>query len=228
MKRFATLCLLSLTSLSSFSQKKQDYNIAFKSDVLIDGKSVEWNDLTNVDDAGKWSYKVAHDKTNLYVAIRIQDSMMQNAVATEGIMVKFPAADKKKKDRVFVYPYLDKEVKRALRQAAIEDPIALVKSNNTDLIHRSRGFVVLGFPTILEGLLSLQNNYGLKAVIGTDDEGMFYEAVIPKDLLAIAADNLAIELQINDFAAMAAQKKNKQKHPKTTTVLRLQGRLVQE
>lgn len=228
MKRFVALCLLSLTCSYSFSQKKQDYSIAYKNDVTIDGKHLEWNDLANVDDAGKWYYKVAHDKTNLYVAIRIQDSMMQNAVATEGIMVKFPAESKKTKDRIFVYPYLDKEVKRALRQAAIEDPIAVVKSSNIDLVHRSRGFVVLGFPTIIEGLLSLQSNYGLKAMIGTDDDGMYYEAVIPKDLLAIRDDVVALELQINDFAAMSVGKKRKDKHLKTTTVLRLQGRLIQE
>ena len=226
MKRYAILFLLLSTCLSSFAQKKPDYAIAYKSGVIVDGRLAEWSDLTNVDEKGAWYYQLVHDDTNLYIAVRIQDATLQGRVAKEGILIQFLAGNKKKKDSSFSYPYLDNEVRRALNQAFLEDPLAAVKINNLDLIQRSRGIKVAGFPLVVDGLLAEHNTYGLRAVIRIDEQTMSYEATIPKRLLPLHANELGLVLQINE--APAVGKKNKDKQASTVAAVRLHGRLIAE
>ena len=224
MKRYAILFLLLSTCFSAFTQKKQDYAIAYKNDVIVDGRLEEWSDLTNVDEKGAWYYQLLHDDTNLYIAVRIQDATLQGRVAKDGVLIQFLTGNKKKKDSSFSYPYLDNEVRRALNQAFLEDPLAAAKINNLALIQRSRGIKVDGFPQLVDGLLAEQNNYGLRVVIGVDDQAMYYEAAIPKRLLNINVDELAVGLQINGATAIGQGKKNKQSAG--ATAVRLQARLI--
>src|SRR5690606_10220612 len=66
-----------------------------------------------------------------------------------------------------------------------------------EILATARGYYVLGFSKVVDGLLSLQNNYGVRAVVTLDSSSLSYEAVIPLDLIAFKSDNIAVKLAVN-------------------------------
>lgn len=194
MKRNILGILLLFLGLCGFAQKKEAVDFHVNKNIIVDGDLSEWTTWTDVAKEGKWCYQIAHDAQYIFVAVRTQDQMLQNLVARNGVILNFMADHKKKKDRIFVYPFPDKEVKRAMLQEDF-DP---TKDYKSDLINRTRGYYVSGFPTIIDGLLSLQNNYGLKAEARIQDSVLCYEAVIPKSLVTIVDHKIVVKLSIND------------------------------
>lgn len=178
----------------SFGQKKQKITIQSLSDIKIDADLREWGVLDNVADEGLWFYQLAQDVSNIYIAVRVEDGMLQNLVARNGILFSLSATRKNREDIQFLFPYPDNEVKRAM-MSEDRDP---GRDDKTTLINRSRGYFVKGFPTVPPGLLSLQNSYGLHATARMDNEVLYYEAVIPKALLDYTKPVATLKLAIND------------------------------
>ncbi|SMG46405.1 hypothetical protein SAMN05660862_3300 [Sphingobacterium psychroaquaticum] len=194
MKRNILGIVLLFLGLCGFAQKKEAVDFHVNKSIIVDGDLSEWATWADVGNQGKWFYQIAHDAQNIFVAVRVKDPTLQNLVARNGVILNFMADHKKKKDRIFVYPFPDREVKRAMLQVDF-DP---AKDYKSDLISRTRGYYVSGFPTIIDGLLSLQNNYGLKAEARIQDSVLCYEAIIPKSLVTIVDHKMVLKISIND------------------------------
>lgn len=217
MKRLITALFILLASVS-FAQKKQTIHVERGSAFTINADEPIWEELTDVANEGRWFYKLAQDADHLYIAIRISDELLQNYAVRDGINIQFMADHKKQKDRVFVYPYPDKEVKRSLQQAGFDPE----KDYKSDLIGRSRGYYVTGFPSIVDGLLSFQNNYGLYAEARMLNKQFYYTARIAKSLIPIGADGFGIKLRINDNLSALLQAANKRGAGSQTVIQGLQ------
>lgn len=178
----------------SFGQKKQKIAIPVLSDVKIDADLGEWEALNDVAEEGLWFYQLAQDATNLYLAVRVEDVFLQNLAVKNGILFSVLANKKNKNDIQFLFPYPDNEVKRAIMTEDHDSDV----DYKTALIARSRGYFVAGFPTVPNGLLSLQNSYGLHATARVDDGILYYEAVVPKSLLDYTEPVATLKLAIND------------------------------
>lgn len=206
MKRLLTVLVLLLSGYFSSAQKKQPIRVESGVGLDLTNLSKGWDALDNVAGEGKWFYKISHDESNLYVAVLIADDMLQNYASRDGVSLQFLPEAKKEKVRTFVYPYVDREVKRAVQQADFDPE----KDYKSDFIARTRGYYVSGFPRIVDGLLSFQNSYGIQAQAKMENKQFYYVACISKALIPIVSDGFTVKLVINDnFSALltAANKK---------------------
>jgi hypothetical protein len=205
MKAFLLGILLIVGMSQSFAQKKQKITIPSLSDIKVDADLGEWDTLHNVADEGFWFYQLAQDASNLYVAVRIENPMIQHLAARNGVLLTVQSNKKNRDDIQFLFPYPDSEVKRAMINEEHDSDGAY----KTALINRSRGYFVYGFPTVPNGLLSLQNGYGLQATARIDDGKLYYEAVVPKSLLDYTTPVAILKLTIHDgFTPLVAPKRN--------------------
>lgn len=189
----------------SFGQKKQKITVQALSDVRVDADLKEWDALNEVAEEGLWFYQLAQDASNLYVAVRVEDAFLQNLATRNGILFSVLADKKKKDDIQFLFPYPDSEVKRAM----ITEDHDSDEDYKTTLIARSRGYFVSGFPQVPNGLLSLDNNYGLHAAARMDDGILYYEAVVPKSVLDYTTPVARVKLAINDGVTTLASSNQK-------------------
>ncbi|PRD50678.1 hypothetical protein [Sphingobacterium gobiense] len=205
MKALLLLSVLLIIGMSpSFAQKKQTITVPSLSNIKIDADLGEWDTLYNVADEGFWFYQLAQDAANLYIAIRVENPMIQHLAARNGILLTVQSNKKNRDDIQFLFPYPDSEVKRAMMNESHDSDAAY----KTALIDRSRGYFVYGFPTVPNGLLSLKNGYGLEAIARMDDGKLYYEAVIPKPLLDYTTPVATLKLTIYDgFTPLISSKK---------------------
>lgn len=202
------LCYLDLSA-----QRRQKIVIAQQSPVKIDGDLSDWTNLLDVSDQGFWSYEIAQDDTALYIAIHILDLSLQNMAVRNGIVFKLDSQQKGKSRIQFVYPYLDAEVKRTL--ANKKD--SLGRDDKNELIRRSRGYAVRGFSDMPDGILSLQNAYGLHAAMIAEDDGLQYEAVVPKSILRHRGVPVLIGLGVETIDQSGSMRSNAQKDAASST-----------
>lgn len=196
--------LFIMATIPSLAQKKQKIVIQSLSDVAIDADLAEWDTLNNVAEEGSWFYQLAQDASNLYVAIRVENPMIQHLAARNGILLTVQSNKKNKDDIQFLFPYPDNEVKRAMRSEEHSADLDV----KTAFISRSRGYLVYGFPTVPNGLLALENGYGIQAIARMDSEKLFYEAVVPKSLLDYIAPVATLKLGVYDgFTPLISTKK---------------------
>jgi len=198
-----TCMVFSLLAVQGLAQKKQPFVFADLERVQLDAVHTEWDTLYAADGEGLWHYNVGQDAENLYIAVRVDDPMLQNLAARNGILVGFPATGggkkKKKKDVLMLYPFPDRETKRAIQNEDFDPE----KDYRAELIERSRGYLVDGFPTVIDGLLSLQNQYGIAAIARAAKDSLLYEAAVPKRLLAAGDGKLTVRIAVNSLLALA-------------------------
>lgn len=164
--------------------------------VNVDAELDEWTELLtpvgNEEDTA-WFYAVAFDTENLYIAMQIKDKILQQEAVRGGFLVNINTKNKKQDGSLLLFPVPDREL---VKEFTNEN-----KNQNKDaraaLIDFARGYQIKGFDRLLDGLLSLENTYGLKAKvkIGDDDE-LNYEAKIPLSTLALSNSNQAIAIRV--------------------------------
>ncbi|MCL7988361.1 hypothetical protein M8998_10465 [Sphingobacterium sp. lm-10] len=163
--------------------------------VNVDGHLEEWNiHLNPVGDVEPlWSYAIAYDKENLFVAVKVMDPALQLEAAAHGISVMINPYGKKKEGMQLLFPIPDAETIRSMLETG-DFSSAHVRPS---LIARSRGYKVKGFPRIVDGLLSLNNAYGLQAIAKIDSaDHLVYESVIPIAQLGLREVNKPIAVQV--------------------------------
>lgn len=201
MIRFRILMALLMVSVccTVLAQKRQDKpRFLHLPAVEVDGKHDEWPQLKEVTADTIWAYAVAYDDAHLYVAVRVVHPMLQVEAARNGILVNVNTEGKKREGVQLLFPIPDRETLRAMRN----DPSLQPEKIREELIARSRGYQVKGFPIIVDGLLSFENLYGVhaKARISEDDH-LLYEAVIPFEQLRFEpgrATPIAVQVLINN------------------------------
>ena len=83
---------------------------------------------------------------------------------------------------------------------------AMIKAAHERTIAAAKEIKVFGFKDIADSLISIYNEYGIKAAIGYDDKGNFtYELAIPLNALSLSVDNakeFAYNVKVNGLQLM--------------------------
>lgn len=199
MKRFVASAILILLVGCVVAQKKTSAP-SFIQNIHIeaDGQLSDWptSALQEIDPTNPiWSYAMGYDHENLYVAVSISNPELQLEAAVHGISVMINADGKKKDGMQLLFPVPDAETIRALTEEK-ELSSAYVRD---ELLKRTRGFGVKGFPRIVNGLLSLNNNYGIRAIVKMNEQDqLIYESVIPLKHLETKDKPVAIQVGIQN------------------------------
>lgn len=191
--------IFSLLFLTGYGQKqKKDFSFSdVAASVSIDGVLDEWNALNPIGEDSIWMFSASRDDENMYFAVVVRNELLRMEAARNGILIDINTQGKKKEGMSLTFPIPDSETIRAMRSEENLTTSALP----SELIKRSRGYLVKGFPTIVDGLLSFKNTYGIAATAKiADDQTLVYEAVIPLALLDLRgkSSKVAIKVAINN------------------------------
>lgn len=174
--------------------RKGDFKFIAKSDITVDAELGEWGDLILVNPDSTWLFAVAKDQQHIYVAVEVIDPILQIETARNGILININTQGKKRDGMMLTFPIPDSESIRAM----LNDEDLKPENVRKELIERSRGYQVKGFPMVVDGLLSFDNTYGIKAMAKvTEQNRLVYEAVIPIEQLRVRDRNYTIALQVS-------------------------------
>lgn len=196
MKTFIAIHILLFSVCAAFAQaRKSEIKLISGIAVEVDGQLDEWHEhLNSVGDVEPlWSYAIGYDDKNLFVAVKVIDPVLQLEATAHGISVMINPEGKKKDGMQLLFPVPDAETIRSMLETG-DFSSTHVRSS---LIARSRGYKVNDFPKIVDGLLSLNNTYGLQAIVKIDAaDHLVYESVIPLDQLALGTVAKPIAIQV--------------------------------
>ncbi len=219
MKRIYSILIFCFFISSAFAQKLPDVqtsNVVAPSNIKIDGKATEWNDIFAAENKRTdIYYTLANDDKNLYLVLKSASTASASKIIAGGITFSINTQGKKReKDAFSVTYHLIKRVagagrggqaqnqggqnrqaggqggfqNRAQQTQQQRDSAALVQRKNQ--LATVKEIKIAGFKNITDTLISIYNEYGIKTVGLFDAKGEFvYELAIPLSLL---------ELSIND------------------------------
>ncbi|UOE47869.1 hypothetical protein MTO98_26005 [Mucilaginibacter sp. SMC90] len=203
------------TSLNSYAQKLnnvQENSLPAPGNVKIDGKLTEWGDaLQAYNKATQLYYTISNDDHNLYLAIKSTDQTNSRKIVAGGISFTINTQDKKKSDDAYVltFPMVNAAGMRnqfhqrgggpgGQRQALDSAAIADMRKQ---ALAAAKEISLSGFKDIADSVISIYNEYGIKAAVSYDNNGNFvYELGLPLKLLGIVpgeAKEFAYNLKVN-------------------------------
>ena len=198
---------------SSFAQKSEDTQELglWVSGVKVDGKIAEWSiPLKAYNRSTDLFYTMANDNKFLYLVIQSKDLVNNNKIILGGITVTIKTDGKKKeKDGFkFTYPIINRtknqNIQKSSGQKTPGDGAGFTKTQRrtqlqSDSIQIARSktqlatakeLKIFGIKSITDSLISIYNEYGIKAYSTINEVGVFtYELAVPLDLLQLSIDN---------------------------------------
>jgi hypothetical protein len=194
----------------------QNGSVRAKSSVRIDGKLTEWGDtLKAYNKSTKLWYTLANDDKNIYLVIKSTNQGNNNKILAGGISLAINTADKKKDKDAFIitYPVIAGTSGRGAgrgrrgfgQQQDAPDSAAIADQQKTTLA-TAKEISAIGFKDITDTIISIYNEYSIKAAANFDNKGNFiYELSVPLSLLGITADGkteIAYNIKVNGQQAM--------------------------
>ncbi|WP_158992562.1 hypothetical protein [Mucilaginibacter sp. L196] len=196
-------------------QNVQIGNVWAPTAVKIDGKLTEWGESLKAynKNVQLW-YSIANDDKNIYLVIKSTDLDNNNKILAGGISFTLNTEGKKKTKNAFTitFPIIKRTGggrtghggrRGGFGQDDTPDTAAIVTQQNQALA-TSKEISAIGFADITDTLVSIYNEYGIKAAANIDNKGVLvYELAVPLRLLKIAIDNqkeLAYNIKINGLA----------------------------
>jgi len=191
-----------LSFLVGSAQKRKSISpdvMSFKTNIQIDGNLSEWGDsLRYFFDKQDLQYEIAQDNGHIYIAMRVKDGSWQMQALHQGFNFVINAEGKKKDGATIVFPVPDRESLRALARKDEEEKNADIRRG---VLGTVRGIYVKGMTDVVDGLISLENNYGIKTAVTIDSsDAVCYEAVIPFERISpslFTSQTLAFNIKIN-------------------------------
>jgi len=208
-------CVLSLLLIAfcisqSFAQDKlksvQAAGLWAVPNVKIDGNIAEWNNNFQAYNKNvKLFYTLANDEKYLYLVAKSTDATNNAKIAAGGITLNINTEDKKNEKDAFslTYPVVGRAVGRGGRGrggfgggrnggAPLSDSAAKAATEEAhkQFIEAAKEIKVLGFKDITDTLISIYNEYSIKALVGYDDQGsLTYEMAVPLKIFGLSADS---------------------------------------
>jgi hypothetical protein len=224
MKKHIPLAVLFLFCFAkTFAQSKlkdvQNNSLWASTNIKIDGNLAEWKgDFQAYNTTTKLYYIMSNDDKYLYLTIQSTDATNNAKIAAGGITFTLNTAGKKKDKDAFVLTY--PVINRANRQRGqrgggggfgggrnrgvpLSDSAAAAAADaaHKQLIEASKEIKVTGFKDISDTLISIYNEFSIKAAIGYNAQGNFtYELAVPLKELGIspdAAKEMAYNIKVN-------------------------------
>jgi hypothetical protein len=206
-----TLTCIYSNLMAQKTQSVQEGNLWAPSTVKIDGKLTEWGTtLQAYNKTVKLWYTIANDDKNIYLAIKSTDMDNNNKILAGGISFILNTAGKKKDKNAFniTYPMVSHtggggrggRSKRGFGQQDTPDTASIVAQQKQTLT-AAKELSALGFKDITDTVISIYNEYSIKASANIDDKGVFvYELSIPLKLLDVAPGDqkeMAYDIKVN-------------------------------
>lgn len=211
MNRFCFILIFCTLPTFIFAQKNKKINYAFSKleHIVVDASLDDWGENLHEMHGDLWSFNVSAVDNKLYFAVLIKDLQLQRDAFRGGIFVNISYNDKKKEGARIIFPYWDGERRRALAN----DEELRSKNIEQELLKNVNGYYLKGFAKVRDGVLALDNDYGIRAKVQMDsNKCLLYEAVVPLDLVGLKSDVVAIQLGVNTQFAMlrkAAENQNR-------------------
>lgn len=167
--------------------------------LVVDGDLADWGDTLLNEYANQGlQYQIKNDDTHVYVAMRVTDHDLQMQALSQGFSFMVNTRGRKRPGPTVVYPIADRLTFRSIMSADNEDRPEDMREGGLQAI---RSIYVLRFEDILEGQISLENQYGIqaKAIIDSAD-ALCLEAKVPLQRLGISPDDkqsFAFNVKIN-------------------------------
>lgn len=206
--------LLISFNLTAYAQKTDDVQTSnlLVSNIKIDGKVQEWPVPLKANNKNTGlAYSIANDNKNLYVVIQSTDINNNRKVLLGGITLSInPDGKKKVKDAYSItYPVVTSASRRQTFTAGRDGRTPGQPGGNSQFQQRTpeqrdsmqlaqgklqlasaKDIKVSGFKSITDSLISIYNEYGIKASATFDDKGVFtYEIAVPLEALSLSASN---------------------------------------
>jgi len=215
--RFIYILLLGFISLNTFAQEAPQ--AVWADSIKIDGNLTDWGNKTfytfkNQD----FSYSIANDANYLYIAIRISNNVQQLKAIYNGISITTNSEAKEKTGPTVTFPIPDVAALRAMNS---KEKYEKAENNREAGLNLTRAILIKGFATIIDGRISLENNYGIKASakIDSTDDALNYEAAISLKQLNINSDTpFALNLRINDISSVRFMNRNTDLYGQYTSI----------
>ncbi|MEO8886474.1 MAG: hypothetical protein ABI367_10455 [Mucilaginibacter sp.] len=157
--------------------------------VIIDGDSKEWGDsLTYYNAEKNIHYTIANDKNNLYLVVKTNDLVQQNAILASGITFSIDTKGRKKSAFSVTFPVSGVE--------AINRPANTLEEKRLRAdITKLRKIGIKGFKDVEENQINVENAFKIQTAINFDDNDyLVYEEAVPLELFHAA------ELIKNDWS----------------------------
>lgn len=231
MKKIYLILALGFFALNSFAQKLsdvQEVNMQAPANIRIDGKATEWNDTFAAENKRtELFYNIANDDKNLYVIFKSANSTVVNKIMLGGITFTVNAQGKKreKDGSSLTYPVINRANRQQggragggqTRQQGAggfqnRTQLSTQQRDSAALVQRkaqltsAKEIKVSGFKAITDSLISIYNEYGVKAVASFDQKGAFvYEIAIPLSILELSATStkeFVYQVKLNGLSNM--------------------------
>jgi hypothetical protein len=197
------------TAIAQKINNVQQASIAAPAGLKIDGKLNEWGTaLQAYNKSTKLGYTLANDDQAIYLAIKSTDAANINKILAGGISFTINTAGKKKDKDAFVitYPVITQSGGRGMgrgRRGSGQDAPDSVEilAQHKQALAACKVISAIGFKDITDTLISIYNEYSIKAAANFDDKGNFiYELAIPFKMLLLSAGNpteIAYQIKVN-------------------------------
>lgn len=200
--------------------------------VKVDGNLKEWNDnFQAYNKQTKLYYTISNDDKNLYLVIHSTDMQTTNKIGAGGVSFIVNTDGKKKDKDAFklTYPVIARQTgfgrpdgapgaggrggaggpaggfggAGGFRNFNATPDSATLAARHKQVIDGAKEIKVTGFKDITDSLVSIYNEYGIKAALGYDAAGNYgYELSIPLKLLNIGngKDSFAYDIKVNGIS----------------------------
>jgi hypothetical protein len=194
----AVLLILPIGIIAQSLPTKQQISLYAPRDIKIDGKSLEWPaGLQAYNHATNLFYTIANDDTNLYLIFKATDKDIIDKIIRGGILLTIKQSNKKKDINAvsITFPLFDRHDAPNINLMAKPDLTKDTLINrkridsftyvlNKELLNRLKFIKVVGVTRLPDSLISIYNEYGIKALAQFDARLAYtYELAFPlKDL----------------------------------------------
>jgi hypothetical protein len=223
MKKLILLAFL-LSPYLLFAQEGKLKNIQTTSvwspaKIKVDGNLSEWDDTFQAyNGTTKLFYTISNDDKYLYLVVKSIDLPNNDKIIAGGITLTINTEGKKKEKDAFsvTYPNIPRATRGrggagggapggrggfGGRQPATAPDSASIAAAHKQTIAAAKEIRVLGFKDITDTLISIYNEYSIKAAIGYDGVGNYdYELAVPLKLLDVSLDkakDIAYNIKVN-------------------------------
>lgn len=199
-----TGCMLAFSaSLHAQRNAGKEPALTWADAVVVDGNLEDWGDsLTNEYASQDLQFQIKNDATHLYVAMRVLDRDRQMQVLSQGFSFMVNTSGRKRPGPTVVYPIADRLSYRSIMSAENDDRPEDMREGGLQAI---RAIYVMRFDDILDGQISLENQYGIQAGAMIDStDALCFEAKVPLRRLGIRSGfdkELAFNVKINGMIA---------------------------
>jgi hypothetical protein len=217
--------LLSVIGFSAFAQKLnavQEASVWAPANVKVDAKLTEWNDTfqafnksTNV------FYTVSNDADNLYLVMKSTDQMNNNKIIGGGINLTINTAGKKNEKDAFIliFPVVNMANLRstmmqgmnAMKSTSMRvapgggggssqgPDSAAIADMRKKAVSNFKEVKLVGFKDIPDSVISIYNEYGIKAFVDFDSKGaLVIEMAVPLKAMHLDAGSaFAYNIKLN-------------------------------